>query len=217
MVEQGHADKAPKINSVSVARNYGRAFDLDEFRRLLEAARTGPVRFSMTGQQRYLLYLLACETGLRRGELRSLTPVSIDFGNTCVFVKGVDTKNGDDAVQHFTADIGQLLREYVQGKMPSVQLFPIPDKSSKMIRADLKATGIEVESESGKLTFHSLRHTTGSYLATQGVRPKELQEIMRHNINLTMSRYTHLLSGQKQAAVNLIPRFAKPTKKEKTA
>ena len=45
--------------------------------------------------------------------------------------------------------------------------------------------------------FHALRHTTGSWLAANGVRPKVIQEIMRHgDINLTMTRYGHTLRGR---------------------
>jgi integrase len=218
MQERGYIDKAPKINSVSVPRNYGRAFELDEFERLLEAAKTGPEHYGLTGHQRYILYLLACETGLRRGELRSLTVASIDLKTSCLFVKGADTKNKDEAVQYFTPETGRLLQEYIRGKMPNVKLFPIHDKSSKMIQTDCEAAGIEVENHKGKLNFHSLRHTCGSYLAAHGVEPKLVMEIMRHkDINLTMSRYTHLLSGQKQNAVNKLPRFGKSEAEEKSA
>jgi len=86
MFRQGYIDKVPEINNVSTSRNYGRAFELDEFERLLEAAKTGPVSYGLTGYQRYILYLLACETGLRREELRSLTAASVDLENLCVFV-----------------------------------------------------------------------------------------------------------------------------------
>lgn len=218
MVEQGYADKAPRLHSISVPKNYGRAFEIDDFKRLLEATRTAKTRYGMTGYQRYILYILAVETGLRRNELRSVTPASIDFRNSCIFVRGDDTKNGREAVQHFTPETGQLLKDFIRGKMPGVQLFPIGSRSGKMIRADCKAAGVEADDERGRLTFHSLRHTTGSYLAAQGVRPKAIQEIMRHSdINLTMNRYTHLLSGHKQEAVNKMPRFAKTDKKEKKA
>lgn len=221
MFEQGYIDKAPKINNVSTSRNYGRAFELNEFERLLEAAKTGSKSYGLTGHQRYVLYLLACETGLRRDELRSLTVASVDLKNSCVFVKGgIDgaTKNKDDAVQYFTPGTGQLLKEYIKGKMPNIQLFKIHDKSAKMIQADCETAGIEVVNHKGKLNFHSLRHTCGSYLAAHGVEPKVVMEIMRHkDINLTMSRYTHLLSGQKQRAVNKLPRFGKPKRQEKTA
>jgi hypothetical protein len=54
--------------------------------------------------------------------------------------------------------------------------------------------------------FHSLRHTTGSLLAASGVHPKVAQSLMRHSdINLTMSKYTHTLTGQEAQAVNSLP------------
>ena len=170
--------------------------------------------FGLTGYERSLVYILACETGLRRGELRSLKPVSFDFKNNAVFVKGADCKNGEETLQYFTAEMGQLLREYIRGKMPNVKLFNLPGHTAKMIQTDCEAAGIQVKNHKGTLTFHSLRHTCGTYLAAEGVHPKAIQEIMRHkDINLTMSRYTHLLAGQKRAAINRMPRFTKEKKR----
>jgi integrase len=165
-----------------------------------------------------MLYILACETGLRRRELCSLTPASFDFKNSCVFVRGDDTKNGAEAVQHFTPGTSQLLQAFTKGKMPGVQLFPMGLATGEMIQYDCKAAGVEIENHRGRLNFHSLRHTTGSYLAAQGVHPKQIQEIMRHStIDLTMSRYTHLLSGAKQAAVNQMPDFTQDDQKKRQA
>ncbi|MCP4611099.1 MAG: tyrosine-type recombinase/integrase [Planctomycetes bacterium] len=221
MFDAEYIDRPIKIRKVDHAKNYGRCFELDEFEGLLEAARTGPERYGLTGYQRYILYLLACETGLRRGELRSLTVASVDLKNSCVFVKGgVDgaTKNKGGAHQYFTAETGELLRNYIKGKMPNVQLFPIHHRSGKMVKADCEAAGIEAENHKGKLTLHSLRHSCGSYLLAHGVRPKEVQEIMRHKtFALTMDRYGHLLDGHKREAVNKLPRFAKPKAKGKSA
>ena len=209
MVKQGYADQAPEIKNISVPTKFQRAFEIDEFERLLKVTRPGPMRKGMTGDQRYMLYLLAVETGLRRGELRSLTPASFDLKNNCVFVKGQHTKNGDDAIQQFTPQTGILLKDYIKGKMPNVQLFPVPDVSSIMIQQDCTAADIEFDNHKGKIKFHSLRHTCGTFLADKGVHPKVIQEIMRHkDINLTMSRYTHTLKGQVVAAIARISNFA---------
>ena len=221
MFEQGYIERPLKIRKVDEARNYGRCFELGEFKALLEAARTGPERYGLTGYQRYILYLLAVETGLRREELRSLSVASVDLNGLRVFVKGgVDgaTKNKDGAHQYFTPETGELLREYIKGKMPNMQLFPIHHRSARMVKADCDAAGIEAENHKGKLTFHSLRHTCGSYLLAHGVHPKEVQEIMRHkDYGLTMNRYGHSLDGYKREAVNKLPRFAKPKAKGKSA
>jgi len=218
MVDAKGCEKKPDIARIEAPHNYGRAFELDEFRGLLDAARYGAPMFGLTGYERYLVYRLAVETGLRRGELRSLTVASFDFKNNCVFLRAEDTKNGDEAAQFITDETSVLLKEHVKGKMPNVRLFNLHDKTSKMIQADCESAGIELENGRGKLTFHSLRHTCGTYLAAQGAHPKEIQEIMRHrDINLTMSRYTHLLSGRKRAAVNRMPKFSQPEVKDKTA
>jgi hypothetical protein len=88
-----------------------------------------------------------------------------------------------------------------------------------MIKADLAATAVEDENgqlikeavpyvdDAGRYAdFHSLRHTTGSLLAASGVHPKVAQAIMRHsNIDLTMSRYTHIFRGQESEAIAKLP------------
>jgi len=63
--------------------------------------------------------------------------------------------------------------------------------------------------------FHAQRHQTGTLLAANGVHPKVAQSIMRHSdINLTMSRYTHVLTGQKAQAVESLPDLSKPSKEK---
>jgi len=190
------------IRSISVPRSIERAFELDEYSKLLSTVRDGFDSYGLTGYQRYLLYQLAVETGLRREELRSLTPVSFNFKERTVFVKGDDTKNSDDAEQDISPEMAQLAKDYIKDKMPTVQLFPIHDKSAKMIQADCKAAGITVKNIKGKIKFHTLRHTCGSFLIAQGANLKIVQEVMRHkSIDITISRYGHLLKDQKKSAV----------------
>ena len=222
LFDNKYIDRPVKIRSVPPDHNYGRCFELEEFQALLEAARTGPERFGLSGYQRYVLYLLACETGLRRGELRSLTVGSVDLKNCCISVKGGEdgaTKNKDDACQYVTRETAEVLREYVKGKMPTVPLFPkIDHRSGRMVQEDCEAADVKAVNHKGKLGLHSLRHTCGSYLLAQGVHPKEVQEIMRHkDYGLTMNRYGHSLDGYKREAVNKLPRFAVGNVKKKTA
>ena len=213
MLKQGHVNQLLEINGVGVAKNYRRCFELKEFKALLKATKSGPERYDMTGTQRYVLYLLAVETGLRRGELRSLTVGSIDIKNGCVSVQGGPagaTKNKAQAVQFLTPETLQILKQYTRGKLPNVQLFDIPDKSAKMLRADCKAAKINTDNHKGKIQFHCLRNTCGSYLAANGVQANTIKDIMRHqDIRLTMDRYVRELDGAAKKAVNMMPRFTK--------
>ena len=90
---------------------------------------------------------------------------------------------------------------------------------SRMFRKDLGAVGIaSADTGSGKLDFHSLRHTFGTMLAACGVHPKTEQDLMRHSdINLTMSRYTHTLRGQESEAVESLPDLSLPNKQAQKA
>ena len=93
--------------------------------------------------------------------------------------------------------------------MPNVQLFKIHDKSAAMIQEDCVAAEIEVVNVRGKLKFHSLRHTTASFLIDQGNNLKIVQEVMRHkDIKTTVSRYGHLFRGKKKAAIAGLGKFS---------
>ena len=64
------------LNVRTDRRHDRRALSADELRWLLDATVKGSEHYDMTGEARSLLYRLAVETGLRAGELRSLTPSS---------------------------------------------------------------------------------------------------------------------------------------------
>ena len=82
-----------------------------------------------------------------------------------------------------------------------------------------EATNIPYVDDAGRYAdFHSLRHSTGSLLAASGAHPKVVQSIMRHSdINLTMSRYTHIFRGQESKAIAGLPNLSLPSKKNQKA
>lgn len=172
-----------------------RALEPDELRRLLEAAEAGPTRFKMTGHQRAVLYRLAVETGLRRKELRSLTISSFDFQNHTVTIGAAFSKNKGKSTIPLKSDTVAMVKQFTANKLPTAKVFgKITNRTSDMVRADLDDAGIPSVDDAGReICFHSLRHTTATFLADSGVHPKVAQAIMRHgDINLTMSRYTHV-------------------------
>jgi hypothetical protein len=85
------------------------------------------------------------------------------------------------------------------------------------LRTDLADAGIDYIDEAGRvIDFHTLRHTTGSLLAASGAHPKVAQSLMRHSdINLTMSRYTHILRGQESEVVSNLPDLSLPSGRKK--
>jgi len=218
MVQNGRASESPLeylkskiVRKITDEVHPRRVLEIDELKRLLEVTREGPKRFGMTGYERYLLYRLTAETGLRANEVRSLKVGSFDFDNLTVYVSGVYTKNKQDAVQSLRPDTAKELREFFAGRLPNVKAFggtykQLTDKTSNMIEADLSDAGIPYVLDGLYFDFHALRHQTGTLLAASGVHPKVAQKIMRHgDINLTLSRYTHTLTGQEADAVVRLP------------
>ncbi len=224
MVDDRRASESPvkHLQTISVSadrRHDRRSLETDEIRRLLEATKTAPKRFGMDGHQRALLYRLAVETGLRRDELKSLRKSSFDFENYTVTVEAAYSKNRRQSTLPLRKDTAAELRSVVAGKLPNTQVFKVPEKTANMLKADLGAVGIPYVDDAGRYAdFHALRHSTGSLLAASGAHPKVIQSIMRHSdINMTMSRYTHIFRGQESEAVAGLPDLSLPSRGKQKA
>ncbi len=108
------------------------------------------------------------------------------------------------------------LKRFLKRKTPKSQVFSMPCESKvcEMLQEDLTESKIPYEDDSGRFCdFHAFRHTTGTFLAANGVHPKVAMAIMRHSkIDLTMSVYTHMLTGQEAQAVDSLPDLTQPSK-----
>ena len=221
MVQDRRADESPishlKPIQITEREVIRRALEQEDLIRLLETTAKGPVRFGMTGYERYLLYRFAAETGLRANEIRSLTIADYDFENLTVTVKAGSSKHKRQDVQVLRLDTAALLREFIQNKTPRAKAFggtykKLTDRTADMVREDLADAGIDYLDEAGRVfDFHSLRHQTGSMLARYGVHPRDAQAHMRHSdINLTMKYYTHLRKGAESETAAKLPDLSLP-------
>ena len=217
-----------KPNPAADRRHERRMLLPEEWDWLRTTTADGPDRFNMTGPERMLLYAVAIQTGLRSGELRSLTRgrLFLDGPQPYVTCKARTTKNSKDCKQYILADTAAELAMHAATKAPAAPLFKMPDTSnvSRMFRADLQASRqawlqasrgpderlqreqsdflTPMNHDGERLDFHALRHTCGAWLAKAGVHPKIVQTVMRHStITLTMDTYGHLFPGQTADAV----------------
>jgi integrase len=162
------------------------------------------------------------ETGLRASELRSLIRASFDLDSDAptVTVPAAHAKNRRRDSLPLRESTAAMLRQHLATKAPATPAFYLPTKynMATMLRADAKEAGIELTDPVGRvLDFHSLRHTTGTWLAAAGVHPKVIQRIMRHStITLTMDRYTHAFKSDEVAALDTMPDLTEPTRQRAT-
>lgn len=161
-----------------------------------------------------MLYRVAMETGLRRKELRTLTPASFNFDSETptVFVEAGDSKNRRETLLPIRPELANELREWFQssGVGPNDALWPdLTQHTAKMLKADLEAAGIAYVDDAGLFAdFHALRHSFISMLAAGNVHPKLAQRLARHSdINLTMARYTHTLLADEATALDALPKL----------
>ena len=183
------------------------------------------------GIERALAYKVAVTTGLRRGELASLTvgQLEIDSDFPHVTLKAADEKNREGNSIPLRRDVADELREWVASlsgcgdgsanvlafrrdavsvELPaSTRLLKIPKAFCKILDRDLKAAGIPKRDDRGRtIDVHALRHTFGTMLSMAGVTPRVAQAAMRHSsIDLTMNVYTDPRLLDVQGAVESLP------------
>jgi len=241
MIREGRAHSNPLVHlsglNVKTDRRHDRRELLpDEFRDLLRTTESqGVMRLKLPADERALLYRVAADTGLRVGELASLTRGSFDLdGETpSVTIQAAYAKNRRQDALPLRADLVERVRPHFAGRMPGVKAFNVPPNydTADMLRADLGAARIAwIESApvgqarqvreasdylcyrdaAGRVAdFHSLRHTFISNLAAGGVHPKTAQRMARHSsIGLTMDRYTHLRREDLTDALASLPDYS---------
>ena len=226
MVRERRASSSPvshldPLNPKTDRRLVRRALNENELHRLINAAqngeelygrdRDGVIAWRLSGFDRAMLYRLAVETGLRAGEIRSLTPRSFDLDAEIPTVKvlAAYSKHRRDDTLPLRPATAAALNEYLMERELDKPLFSIPrrEELASILRVDLAAAGIDYRDAQDRVDdFHALRHTFITNLASGGVHPKLAQTLARHStITLTMDRYSHTDSHEVANALNVLP------------
>jgi integrase/recombinase XerD len=133
-------------------RHDRRALSGEEFSRLIEAARSGPVIESIPGEDRAMMYVLAAWTGFRKGEIGSLTLRSfqLDGEPPTATVDACFSKRRREDTQILHPGLVSLLKTWIDSRdslQPDDLLFPVSGrvnggkerKTHKMMQRDLAA------------------------------------------------------------------------------
>ena len=157
--------------------------------------------------ERKLLYAVAFTTGLRAGELRSLTENHIDTENCGLILNDEWTKNRKPGFQPLPFSLLGNLQRFAEGKIadklyekfyhrfkdiniPENPLLYVPSHPAREMDKDLKLAGIEKVTSAGKLDFHACRVAYITYILDAGATVKEAQVLARHSTPLlTMNTY----------------------------
>ncbi len=185
------------------------------------------------GRERALVYKALVLTGLRRGELASLTVGSLQLDGPQAFatLEAGAAKNRQRAEIPLRSDLAADLRQWIRQKreafygaargsgvvsmasgkavdLPSdTPLLHVPQQLVKALDRDLAAAGIAKRDDRGRtLDVHALLHSFGTLLSAGGVTPRTAQAAMRHSsIDLTMNVYTDPRLLDVGAALDSLP------------
>ena len=153
--------------------------------------------------------LLSLHTGLRFGEITNLKGHDLDFQNDLITI--TDPKNK------------QARKAYMTGAVKEMLLRRAPKESSDLVFCDrvhghrintishtfsktVKDLGFNegVTDTRQRVTFHTLRHTFGSWLAIQGTPILTISQLIGHKTLAMTQRYSHLSPDhKKEATLNL--------------
>ena len=127
------------------------------------------------------IVLLALETGMRRGEIASLTWSNINKD----FIHLPDTKNDESRDVPLSIRAKKILNDlprHIDGQVFTMR----PDSITRAFDRICKRLDIE------GLRFHDLRHEATSRFFELGLNPMQVSAITGHKTIQMLSRYTHL-------------------------
>lgn len=129
---------------------------------------------------------LAIETGMRQGELLSLTQDAIDLKSRVAHL--TDTKNGDDRDVPLSQKVCKLFSDQIDDKQ-SDRIFS-NWRSGDGFRSTYRRICIRANIDD--LRFHDLRHEAASRLFEKGLNQFQVAAITGHRSLQSLQRYTHL-------------------------
>ncbi len=215
------------VDAVQRARRTQVTLTAQQARGLLRAAAGDPLE---------ALYVVALRSGLRQSELLGLhwRDVDVDAGTLTVRsalvrvtkegLRDFDPKSAASAATiplapsatvalraHRTRQLEQRLRagpSWCESGYVFTTELGTPISASNMLRRSFYplCARAGIPTRPG-LKFHGLRHSCGSLLIAEGVRPKLVQAILRHSkLSTTMDLYVHAYDDDLRGAVSSLDR-----------
>ena len=221
-------DGLKPLNEAEDRRHVRRALTPEEAERLLEAARTRPLSWTVRGKRvepkslaerlrlqrlgeiRALIYAIALGTGLRKGEIRRLRWCDVDLRGRAGDRDGrlgQVAQGADGALELGAGEAAEGVP--ARGRLPHRHGRPgrgVPEHADVPPRPGGGRDRAEGRPRIASSDFHALRTTFVSWLAMTGAHPKVAQMLARHaSIETTMERYTDLALMDTKGTVEKLP------------
>jgi integrase len=192
-----------RYNAKTDIRHQRRSISLDEFARLLGAAKHGRRHARMSGPLRELCYRFTFMTGLRFSEVKAVRSVWFDWQASTVTVPAKFSKNRKTKVLPIDdALAADLVRHIATLDSPDAPVFPMPKRGYAMIQVDLEKAGIPYVFRGKVFDFHAVRGMTATIHDEIGTPSGVRRDLMRHATESMTALYTRPRDDQSRQAVD---------------
>jgi integrase len=185
-------EKCPNIRKPSTSEPIGRELSTSEIERLL-AASYGEIRLQI---------VIALKTGMRKGEILSLSKTSIDFARKLILLRPSQTKIKRRRVIPISDELCYLLHKAFE-KHGKQFLFPQKRGTKPVVcnkflwQRTKRLAGVDCR-------FHDLRHTSATQRLRAGISPYFVSKVLGMSIDTLDEIYQHLGSEDLRRAATIL-------------
>lgn len=200
----------PKVRKLEERKDVGKALSADEEKKLLAAA-ASKKRWRVAAA----IIRVALLTGMRSGEITSLTWGQVDLHRKVVTVGRAKTSSGTGRQIPMNDELFMVLSAHAQwftekftATKPEHYLFPFgkpaPTDPTRPTTT-LKTVWSSIREEAGvECRLHDLRHTAATKMAEAGVPESTMLALMGHMSRAMLERYSHIRMNAKREAVKAL-------------
>jgi integrase len=200
----------PKVRKLEERKDAGKALSQEEELKLLDAIseQQSPNRSQTLGT----FIRVALLTGMRSGEIASLTWGQVDLTERIITVGRAKTSSGtgrqipmnEALFKVLSIHVAWFIKRFREAK-PEYFIFPwgkpTPCDPTRHI-SDVTGAWDALRKRAGvKCRFHDLRHTAATKMAERGVSESTMLALMGHMSRAMLERYSHIRMAAKREAV----------------
>jgi integrase len=176
--------------------------------RWLTVAEEKRLLMALSGEE-YDFVLALLRTAARHTEISELKWESVDMNKRVIHL--YRTKVDNEALIPMSDDLYAVFKRRFAGKREDqIYVFENQHGEARSYKPGQLRTAVKKAQIPGKVTFHTLRHTTASRLAQSGkVTLHDLQQLLGHSSVQTTTLYAHLMPNASIAkAINALQEVA---------
>jgi integrase len=152
-------------------------------------------------------------TGMRLGEILSLTWDKVNMEKRVIHLEAADTKDKEPRLIPISDELHEILKA-IPKPIHDNHVFLFKGKPIKDIRTGLKKACGDAEISYGRFVqdgyvFHDLRHTFNTYMRKAGVPESVIMEITGHSTREMFDRYNTIDHEDRRLAINRLQSYLK--------